>query len=165
MVSESKIKIKMGLVEIEYEGSSSFLKEELIDLVESVSRLYQENKSSLEPGGGYGEDSIQSGSGNVGVIKGSSNEIAKKMSVKNGTDLIFACCVKLLFVNGVDTFNYNEIRNEMVSATNYVNAIMKKNFAANLKSLVKQDKISELGSKKYSIPAKEQEKVKSIIVQ
>jgi hypothetical protein len=37
----SKIKIKMGAIEIDYEGSEEFLKEELPSLLKTVSDLYK----------------------------------------------------------------------------------------------------------------------------
>lgn len=48
----SKIRIKMGPIEVEYEGSENFLKEELPELLGTVSNLYKESglqsKTSFE---------------------------------------------------------------------------------------------------------------------
>lgn len=39
----SKIRIKLGPVEVEYEGNEAFLKDELPDLLSAVARLHKES--------------------------------------------------------------------------------------------------------------------------
>jgi len=48
-MTTSKIKIKLGAIEVEYEGSESFLKEELPQLLSAVSDLYAKSRAALEP--------------------------------------------------------------------------------------------------------------------
>ncbi|WP_339862833.1 hypothetical protein [Thalassospira alkalitolerans] len=163
-IPESKIKIKMGSIEIEYEGSSDFLKQEIFDLVEAVSKLHQvshdDGLNSLIKGPEY----IENLAGVGEKIEGSCNEIAKKLSAKNGTELIFAASSKLYFVDCKERFTYEEIRSEMNSASNYVNEAMKKNFAQNLKSVVKQDRLKDLGGKTYSLAAAKIDETRARIV-
>ena len=50
----SKIRIKLGPIEVEYEGSEAFLKEELPQLLTAVSDLYSKSNIAKEinlPGG------------------------------------------------------------------------------------------------------------------
>ena len=42
-MTTAKMRIKMGPIEIEYEGSEDFLKQELTDLLSAVSKLYQDS--------------------------------------------------------------------------------------------------------------------------
>lgn len=55
---ESKIRIKLGAIEIEYEGSENFLRKELPDLVKTVTELAKTSQitGQVNPGGGLGGD-------------------------------------------------------------------------------------------------------------
>ena len=44
----SKIRIKLGAIEVEYEGSEQFLKEELPQLLTAVSELYAKSAALKE---------------------------------------------------------------------------------------------------------------------
>jgi hypothetical protein len=162
---ECKIKIKMGAVEIEYEGSSDFLKQEMFDLVEAVSKLHN---SSVN----FGSDDLTLADGSKnntanisgGKIEGSCNEIAKKLGANGGPDLIFAAAAKLYFVDEKERFSADQIRAEMNSASNYVNTAMKSNFNKNLKSIVRKDRLKDLGSNNYSLSAAEIDEVRAKIV-
>ena len=61
----SKIRIKLGPIEVEYEGTESFLKEELPQLLEAVANLYKQSgipEMCLQPVAfGVGMQSTQCG--------------------------------------------------------------------------------------------------------
>lgn len=59
-MTTSKIRIKLGAIEVEYEGSESFLKEELLALLSAVSDLYQRSNPS---GLGAGDESSAAATG------------------------------------------------------------------------------------------------------
>ena len=50
----SKIRIKMGFIEVEFEGSEQFLKEELPDLLTGVSQLHSKSSLASEDDQGLG---------------------------------------------------------------------------------------------------------------
>lgn len=165
-MSESKIKIRMGAIEIEYEGSTQFLKEEFLELVEAVSKLHKATHEPLSGTGSVEAASKQPITVNVNEAKivGSTNEIAKKLGGENGTQLIVAAAAKLFFVDGKSTFSNVELRKEMNSATSFVDKSMKSNFAANLKSAVLKDKLKETGTDTYSLPAKIEDDMRAKLV-
>lgn len=150
---ESKIKIKMGPIEVEYEGSEGFLKEELLALMKSVSDLYQqsckqyedtEQRTPNEPGNASG-DSLGS------EIQMTTDTIASRLGCKTGADLIIAACARLILVSKKTSANRKEILSEMQTATGHY----KKSFAANLSkslsSLVRGKKISEIAKDSYAL--------------
>ena len=86
----SKIRIRMGEVEIEYEGEEAFLKNGLLELLQSVSELH----AGLAP---TGEPAPPPASGvEAPIVKaehqfqGSINTIAATLGVKKGPDLVVA---------------------------------------------------------------------------
>ncbi|MBU2464624.1 MAG: hypothetical protein KJ844_11135, partial [Candidatus Edwardsbacteria bacterium] len=98
---ESKIKIKLGGIEIEYEGSESFLKKELPDLIKIVTELYKSSKTPAPPDG---DDDSGEGEKDEGSIKLSTKSIATKLSCASGPDLIIAAAAHLTLVKNTPVF-------------------------------------------------------------
>lgn len=147
----SKVRIKAGNVEVEFEGSEDYMKDELPSLVEL---LY-----SLSPSGSASEEDRESESVEAPTdeskqkIQMTTNTIASKLSVKSGNDLALAACVHLTFVKGADTFTRSNILAEMKLASNYYKANMSKNLSSSLKALVNQNKILETAKDTYALEA------------
>src|SRR5687767_12900337 len=114
----SKIKVKVGGVEVEYEGSEAFLKEELPGLLSTLAKLQKEFGSTptLET-----EIPRENGEARVAPVFGqaTTGTIAAKLGVKSGPELIVAACARLIFVLGKDSFTRKEILQEMQSAAGY----------------------------------------------
>lgn len=143
--TRSKIRIKLGPIEVEYEGSESFLKEELPDLLGAVARLYKESGASLEASGeGSGAgDGGEGGAGTGSGLQGTTGTIAAKLVVKSGPDLILAGCARLTFVSGSASFTRKQITDEIKSATGYYKKTYLNNLSTYLQSLVKDQKLVE----------------------
>ncbi len=147
----SKVRIKAGNVEVEFEGSEDYMKDELPSLVEL---LY-----SLSPSGSASEEDSESESVEAPTdeskqkIQMTTNTIASKLSVKSGNDLALAACAHLTFVKGADTFTRSNILAEMKLASNYYKANMSKNLSSSLKALVNQNKILETAKDTYALEA------------
>lgn len=155
MVDSSRIKIKMGPVEIEYEGTENFLKDELLDMVKAVSELYKEaggNIQELAPKGGNGEKADSSNKGTGGSYKGTTNQIATRLGISKGADLIKAAGAKLHFVDGKESFGRNEILDEAKTAPSYYSETKHlKNLSSILQTLVKNDTFNEPSTDTYAL--------------
>jgi hypothetical protein len=147
----SKIRIKMGPLEVDYEGSEEFLKQELPDLLSSLSTLYKESGVSHEgmPGNNGRDTSDGGGSG----IEGTTATLAAKLNVKTGPELIVAACAHLTFVKGSEAFMRTQIYDECKSATAYFSENIRKNFSSYLKNLVKAGKLIERSKDTYALQA------------
>ena len=128
----SKIRIKMGAVEIEYEGTDEFLKEELLDMIKAVAEMYRE--AAEDSGFGSGDESGSgAGGSDASQVEGTTNQIATALGgVSKGADLILAAGVKLHFVAGKDTFTRKELLDEAKTATKFY----KKSYGSNLSSIL-----------------------------
>jgi len=147
----SKIRIKMGPIEIEYEGSESFLKEELPELLRAVSNLYKE--SELQGEISQGEPSVE---GSVGAPKfqATTGSIAAKLNSKTGSDLILAAAAHFTFVLGKNTFTRKELHKEMKTASGYYkNTYRGGNLTGYLNSLIKDGKLLEPSKDNYALSA------------
>lgn len=144
----SKIKIKMGAIEIDYEGSEEFLKEELPSLLKAVSDLYKSAPPLVE-NERQNSDSSSAGS----KIQGTTATLAAKLGGGSGPDLTLCAAARLTFVVGKDKFHRKDILEEMKSASNYYNANYAKNLSTLLSGLVKAGKLMEPSKDNYSLSA------------
>ena len=152
----SKIRIKMGPIEIEYEGSETFLKVELPELLGAVSNLYKESglcsKPSLET-----PEPISTGGTEITQpppIEATTGSIAAKLQCKTGPDLVMAAAARLTFVLEKDKFTRDDLLEEMKTASAYYN----KNYSGGnltkyLSTLMKNGKINEPSKNTYSLTA------------
>lgn len=143
----SKIRIKLGAIEIEYEGSESFLKEELSDLLAAVAKLYKESGPPPET------PNPPPNLGSVGtpIAQGTTATIAAKLAVKSGPDLILAACARMTFVSGQTSFTRKQISDEMKGATGYYKKTYFNNLSGYLEQLVKDQKLVEPASGTFAL--------------
>lgn len=152
----SKIRIKMGPIEIEYEGSETFLKVELPELLKAVSNLYKESglagKRSLEttePLGGAGIDETQ-----ATQFEATTNSIAAKLQCKTGSTLIMAAAARLTFVLDKEKFSRDDLFKEMQTASGYYKKTYGGgNLTKYLNRLIKNGKLNEPSKNNYSLSA------------
>lgn len=159
--AKSKIKLKVGTVELEFEGSESYMKEELPGLVELLcnnapDEPSEEDKNSADVLPPSDDKSKQK-------IEMSTNAISAKMNVTSGADLVLAACAHLCLVKGYDTFTRKNILAEMQTASNYYTKSRGKNLSPALKSLQKDEKLIERSTDNYALSANEKKRVETIL--
>ena len=147
----SKIKIKMGAIEIEYEGSEEFLKVELPELLKAVSDLYKSSGPLLEDNKEIA--STSAGAAALNGIQGTTATLAAKLGGSSGPDLVMCAAARLTFVLQKGKFHRKELLEEIKSASNYYNSNYAKNLTNLLGSLVKTGKLMEPSKDNYSLSA------------
>ena len=149
----SRVRIKMGQVEVEYEGDAQFLKDELPALLDSVSKLYREARSL------NGDDDALDvpGPETPGAPKlhgvGTTNNIAAKIGAGSGSDLVLAAAARLTLGAGKPTFSRQALLEEMKTATSYFNKNYANNLSKYLTALVKAAKLMETAKDTYALSA------------
>ena len=146
----SKIRIKMGPIEVECEGTETFLKDELPALLSTVSNLYKASRIGEGDGGG---DGTGGDDGGVGKIQGTTGTLAAKLKVNSGPDLILAACAHLTFVAGKKTFTRKQILDQMKSAAGYYKKSHNSNMTKNLQGLLQVGKLVEPSTDNYALNA------------
>ena len=155
----SKIRIKMGDVEVEYEGSEDFLRDELRELLSGVVELHRERGESTDqpPPSGNGNG----GGTPTGDFNGTTNTAAAKLSASSGTDLVIAAAARLTLGLGQDSFTRATLLKEMQTATSYYKKTFSSNLSGYLKQLVGSDRIREVAKGTYSLSAPERKKLET----
>ena len=154
----SKIRIKMGFVEIEYEGSDDFLKEELPLLLDKLYALVPPGSAESQGGGAASGDGERVGASSRGTGDsngdiGTASSIAADLGVKTGPDLVLAAAVRLTLGLGKASFTRKELLTEMQSATSYYNKNMSGNLSKMLIAMIKEKTIREVAKDTYSLSA------------
>ena len=145
---KSKIKIKMGAIEIEYEGSEDFLKEELPELLSAVSDLYEKSSHALKT-----EETQTIVTTNNNNIKGTTSTLAAKLGGATGSDLCMVAVARITFVLNKDICTRKELLDEMKSANAYYKTTYSNNLTKIINQLVKGGKLMEPSTGSYSLSA------------
>lgn len=153
---ESKIRIKTGQIEIDFEGSESFLKEDLLKFLKEISEIAGSNRSGVDgsltalANDPIGQEKTNQSENN---ISGTTNTIAAKLNVKKGPELIIAAAAHLSFVKKQSSFHRSDILKEMQSASNYYSKHYLNNLNRSLKMLVKNHSLVEQKKDIYALPS------------
>jgi hypothetical protein len=164
---ESKIRIKMGQVEIDFEGSESFLKEEMLGFLKAVAEIASTSQLAVAPSliGAQNSPIEQDNPNQSGsTITGTTNSIAAKLKVKSGTDLIMAAAAHFTFVKGQDKFHRKDLLDEIKSASTYYKKTYSNNMSTYLDTLVKSNQLTEQSTDTYAIPAEVRNKLEATLV-
>ncbi len=151
----SKIKIRIGQIEIEYEGSEEFLKEELPDLLQAVTKLHKE-AGSVPPSIPSAEEPNSNSSSPPsfdGSKLGTTNSIAAKLGAKTGSELAIAAAAKLVLGSGLEQFTRKQLLQEMKNATQYYKSTYGSNLSSTIKTLVGDHRFIERSKDTYALKA------------
>lgn len=154
----SKIRVRMGEVEVEYEGEEAFLTNGLPDLLQSVADLYANLASARKPKDA-GSAGAVAAAGETAIAKSeqqlqmSINTIAAKLAVKKGPDLVMATLAHSEIIERRDRTARADIATEMRNATGFFKTSYVGNLSTNLTSLVKSGKVRELTKDVFALSA------------
>lgn len=155
----SKVRIKAGSIEVEFEGSEEYMKDELPALVELLYSLSPADDSDEE-------ESVElqaTTDTSKQKLQMTTNTIAAKLNAKKAGDLILAACGHLALVKGAGTYTRSNILAEMKLATNYYKGTMIKNLSGSLKTLVKKNKLLETATDTYALDANTKTTIESTL--
>lgn len=139
---ESRIRIKLGQMEVEYEGSEAFIKQELLDFVEKVSAL----RTTL-PGG----ETSDSGDDSTFTLKLSTSSLAGKLECKSGRDLVLAAAAHFTFSRAAETFTRQQLLTEMQTARMYYKQSYSNNMTKYIDGMVRNGDLNEPSTGTYSL--------------
>jgi hypothetical protein len=163
MSENSRIKIKMGAIEVECEGSEAFLKQELPLIIKSVSELYNDSLHSIPSVNTVPEasaDNVNNSSSET-ISTGTTGSVAAKLSVKSGSDLLMAAAARMTFGLGKNTFSRKDLLTEMKSASSYYKTSYGSNLSTYLSTAVKDGAFLETSKGIYAIQASKATSLKS----
>ena len=169
MPSESiRLRLKLGHLEVDYEGHPEFIQDELPVLLERASQLSLAiAKSPTSSLSGSTTDTVSpvretpetNWSGHT------TSSIASLLSIKTGPELIIAAAAKLTFVDQSELFSRQEILAEMKTAASYYKASYHNNLTKYLQGLEGADRLRSGKKDTYALSPSEGSKLDARIAQ
>jgi hypothetical protein len=155
----SKIRIRMGRTEVEYEGSEEFIRSELPDLLAVISEIIHRGRHA-EP---EEEEQTQVGEERRTTNPGTTASIAAKLKCNSAPDLALAAGARLVFGLKQEAFSRQVLLQEMQSARSYYKQTMSGNLSKTLEGLVKTGKLNEVSTDTYSLAQAERSRIEAIL--
>ena len=160
---ENKIKIKLGILEIEYEGSNEYIKNDLPILIDKLNSLtndvFKNDIEEINNSDIASETKVETSKVNSENL--SINSVAAKIGGKTGNELLIASAAQLNIYQGKDVFSRTDLLNEMKGATNYFKKTYSSNLSKTLKRIVSSGKLIERNGGNYAFSANELSSIKS----
>lgn len=167
----SKIRIKIGTMELDYEGDPDFLNDGIEKLLETMGNLAGSLPSASIQApekiltlSGNGEDISNAPSG-ASLAGFTTSMLAAHTSAKTGPELALCAMAFLQISKGQSSNNRGDILAEMKSAGGYYNSNMAGNNSANLKTLAKNKRINEIATGKYALNSAEMKRFEAVIAE
>jgi hypothetical protein len=151
----SKIRIKIGDVEVEYEGTEQFLRDELPKLLTGVLELHRAEQQSNGKPSATTNPSHKDKSPPVGSSIGTTKTVSAKLGVTSGSDLVLAAAARLSIGDDKETFTRSELLTEMKTASGYYKASYSNNLSKSLQALVSSGRLRETAKETYTLSADE----------
>ncbi|MCK4713327.1 MAG: hypothetical protein KAT26_10650 [Marinosulfonomonas sp.] len=157
MGNEAKIRIKVGSMELDYEGDPSFLNSGLEELLEKMANLVSRVPSKPDQ-----PATLRNNNSDEKNISGSfdysTNAIAIKYSSKSAADLVLCALIQLQLVQKKSSCSRAEIVTEMKTAKEFYKSSMNgSNLDKAFKSNLKKHKLHESGKGHYSLSSNERQ--------
>lgn len=151
----AKLSIKLGALELIYEGNQDFIEDGLIDMIERLSSLeipdVAPSPAALHTvsseAGRTTQTSAQGPSSRL-----STSDFAVKMGVKTGTDLAMAAAAYLHHTRGSEEFRRTDLLTAMKSAKAFYKASYGSNLSKSLETLTKGGRLQNPGTETYALP-------------
>jgi hypothetical protein len=149
----SRIHIRLGSLELDFEGTESYIQNHLPELIEMLTSQVafeaEEEESTTE------YDLLTESSNNANKkLDMSTSTIANRLGSKSCKDLVLAACTHLHLVKGHEKYTRSNILAEMKTATSYYKQNFSKNLTPALQGLVKAGELNELADETYALEAK-----------
>lgn len=157
----TKLRIKMGSVEVEYEGSDDFLKKELPELLKGVLALHEkaddgdERKTDDESEGGAKPANAKTG-------KVSPSTAAVKLKANSGSELALAAAASMA-TEGKEAFTRAELLKAMKQAKSHYKTSYRANLSNSITTLVKGGDLLDQGSNTYALSSDKRKELETAL--
>jgi hypothetical protein len=164
---KTRLRVKMGTAEIEYEGGTQFLKEEIMPTVGKILEMV-ESRAELQrsmPMLQIDNSTEALNSTATAEVSHSTNTIATLLGAKSASDLAIAAAAQLSLVQKKVQLSRQEILDEMKSATSFFKSSYANNHSNSLKVLTKGDRLRLLAPDTYGLSHRERKELEKLLAQ
>lgn len=156
-----KLSLKLGVLEVDYEGPENFAATSLLPLMEGLTELNIPDIAVVSPSDG---DAVMPRDADSPPAKStaklSTTDFAVRMGSKSGSDLAMAAAAYLHLTMGMEDFRRHDILGAMKGAKQFYKASYGGNLTKSLDMLTKTGRLQNPGSETYALPYSEAESMK-----
>ena len=145
------LSIKVGALEVSYDGDQGYIDKGLLDLVRELGALPL--AASPPPPNPTPQDAAPEAGKGSPAVGHTTSQIAAVTTIKSGGDMALAAAAHLTLAKGQATFTRAELYDEMKGANGFVTASHLKNLTPALGLLVKNKRLTPVSKDRYSLPA------------
>lgn len=157
----TKIKIKMGKIEFDYEGDAAFTQDDIKELFTHLEGLSPSASESDDTPG----VTLSSKASTNGVKKLHTTTIASRIGGKGAQNLVLAAAAHLQIVDSKESFSRQELLNDMKAATTHYKSTMSNNLTGTIATMIAQQSLNQLGTDSYSLSDTKLKELESLIAQ
>ena len=182
----TRIRVRKGDMEVEYEGSEQFLRTELSSLLQAASTFPSgSGRRAQSPPAGPAAPDRTSGGGKRSARKTPARarsvdaapagqdpgmppgvaDVAARMGCRHGTDLVLAASAQLSIRAGEKSFSRAALLGEMKTAADYYKPVYGKNLSRYLKNLIRERQLEEPGPGIYALTARARRELKKLLAE
>lgn len=155
-----KINIKVGALEINYEGPQAFAESGLLELFEQVSSHKAQHLVEVQSEAATVPTEVHGGNSES---KYSTTDFAVRIGAKSGTDLAMAAAYYLSLTLSMETFRRSDLLGAMRGAKQFYKTSYGGNLSKSLETLTKSGKLLNPGAETYSLAYQEAESAKKLL--
>ncbi len=162
---KTRLRVKLGAAEIEYEGGTQFLKEEVMPKVDKILELVELRADLQRPipiAQINGSPNVLPSS-QVPVDDHSTSTIATLLDVKTTSELIIAAAAHLTLTQKKERFTRRDLLTEMKKASAFYKKSDRNNLTKTLEQLVKADRLRLSDGNTYALPAKTRHELEKML--
>ncbi len=150
----SKLRIRIGEVEIDYEGTEEFLKQELPQLLKTAMELHKAaGATPANEADGKSNPADETGGAKNG-LSFTTGGIAAKIEAKSGSDLLLAAAGHLVLMNKTEPFSRAQLLTEMKDAKAYYKKSYSGNLSGYLKTALRDGSLAETATDSFTLTAR-----------
>lgn len=156
-MQNAKLRIKIGHVEVEFEGSEEFITSGLPSLLEKIATTDIPNSGQFLDSSTQGSVALPApGQGATSQsAKLSTTDFAAQLGVKSGTELVMAAAAYLHHTQGMEDFSRSQLLSEMKSSRAFYKASYGSNLSKSLDTLVKSGRLQNPRADTFALPYRE----------
>lgn len=162
-MGQIKLHLKLGSVEVQYEGSEEFAETGIFPLIQQISELDLQDIVSASVAAAPGVALVDLPSQQDSQSKLSTSDFAVKLGSKSGTDLVMAAAAYLHHTAGMEEFRRADIMSAMKGARAFYRASYGSNLSKSLESLTKSGRLLNPRPETYALAYPEVESTQRLL--
>lgn len=161
--SKTKLRVKLGAAEIEFEGEQDFLKSEIMPQISKMFEMVESRADLQKPAPTLLVDHTKGPSKDRTAEEPPStlttSTIATILGVNSATELAISALARLTIVGGASSASRQEILDEMKTAPLFFKQSFVNNHSNTMKVIQKSDRVRLVGNDRYSLSNKERKEL------